>query len=268
MMDSNSAPCRPAIDPKVTFPLPGKYFTIRLMDLWRTSIKRRQKRIEKTDGKSRLNRRKLLKAAGVTLAAGALSCAGLTYFATQGTRVDFSTFRCAEDTNMGDRILVAYASKYGSTSEVAEAVGKILCQAGAAVDVKKAKDVNDISQYRAVVLGTALLMEKPLSDALNFAKKYRTTLAGLPMAIFCVGLTMKEDTPENRGKAKQLMAPLLNEIPAPVSLGFFGGKVDYKKLGPIMGFFFSLDKSGEMAEGDWRDWGAIRGWAEELAPLL
>jgi menaquinone-dependent protoporphyrinogen oxidase len=214
------------------------------------------------------NRRKFLQIAGITAGAGALSCAGLTYWATQEHGVEFAETSCGKEKTMGDRILIAYASKCGSTGGVAEAVGKVLCESGSAVDVKRVQDVKDLKPYRAVILGTALRMEAPLSEAVNFAKKHRAALAALPVAGFCVGLTMKEDTPENREKAKQQMTSLLTEIPSPVSLEFFGGKVDYSKLGPIMGFMFSLDKSGEMAEGDWRNWDAISAWAKTLIPLL
>ncbi len=215
-----------------------------------------------------VDRRKFLKVAGAAVRAGALSCAGLGFWAAQEPKIDFSIFSCAEDTDMGDKVLIAYASKCGSTGEVAEAIGKVLCQAGASVDVKRVQDVKDMRPYRAVVLGTALRMEKPLSEAVNFAKKHRTALATLPVACFCVGMTMNEDTPENREKAKQYMSSLTREIKAPVGLGLFGGKLDYGTLSPILRWMFSQDKSGEMAEGDWRNWDAIRTWAGELAPLL
>ncbi|MBN1440829.1 MAG: flavodoxin domain-containing protein [Anaerolineales bacterium] len=169
---------------------------------------------------------------------------------------------------MGDRILIAYASKCGSTGGVAEEIGKMLCESGAAVDVKRVQDVRDLQPYRAVILGTALRMEKPLPEAVNFAKKNRAILAALPTACFSVGLAMKEDTPENREKTKRMLAPLWSEIPNPVGVGLFGGKLDYSTLSPILRWMFSLDKSGEMAEGDWRDWDSIRAWAKELLPLL
>ncbi len=169
---------------------------------------------------------------------------------------------------MGDRILVAYASKCGSTGEIAEAIGKVLCQSGAAVDVKRAQDVKDLKPYRAVILGSAIRMSKPLSEVVNLAKKQRTALAALPVACFSAGLAMKADTPENREKAKLHLTPLLYELNSPIGIGLFGGKLDYAALSPIFRWMFSQDKSGEMAEGDWRDWDAIGAWAKALVPLL
>lgn len=169
---------------------------------------------------------------------------------------------------MNDRILVAYASKCGSTGEVAEVVGQVLHQAGAAVDIYKAHQVKDISPYRAVVLGTAIRMEKPLSEAISFARKHRAALAQRPVACFSLGVYMREDTPENRAKTLRFLSPLLREIQPPVSLGLFGGKIDYSKLSPFWRLLISQDKSGLMREGDWRNWEIIRLWAENLVPLL
>lgn len=216
----------------------------------------------------RFNRRKFLQIAGITAGAGALSCAGLTYWATQEYGIEFAETRCGKEETMGGRILIAYASKCGSTGEVAEAVGKVLCQSGAAVDVKRVQDVKDLKPYRAVILGSAIRMSKPLSEAVNLAKKHRAALAVLPVACFSVGLAMNADTPENREKAKQFLAPLLDEVTSPVEVGLFGGKMDYNTLSPIFRWMFSQDKTGEMAEGDWRDWDAINAWAKTLVPLL
>jgi menaquinone-dependent protoporphyrinogen oxidase len=195
-------------------------------------------------------------------------CAGLTYFATREPGAEFAESACGKERKMGDRILIAYASKCGSTGEVAEAIGKVLCQSGAAVDVKRVQDVRDLTPYRAVILGSAIRMNTPLSEAIHLAKKHRTALAALPVACFSVGLAMQAATPENRAKAEQFLTPLLDEVKSPVGVGLFGGKLDYKTLSPIFRWMFSQDKSGEMAEGDWRDWDAIHAWAKGLIPLL
>jgi menaquinone-dependent protoporphyrinogen oxidase len=216
----------------------------------------------------RMTRRRFLQIAGVGLGAGALGCGGLAFYAAQGPEIDFTESECGKEETMENRILVAYASKCGSTGEVAAAVGKVLCEAGAAVDVKRVQEVGNLSGYSAAVLGTAIRMGKPLSEMTDFAKKNRSALAALPVACFHVGMSMREDTAANRETAQQSLAPLLQEIPDPAGVGLFGGKVDYSKLSPIFRWMFSQDKSGAMAEGDWRDWDAIAAWARSLAPLL
>jgi menaquinone-dependent protoporphyrinogen IX oxidase len=101
-----------------------------------------------------------------------------------------------------------------------------------------------------------------------FVEKYREALGRVPLAVFSLGVHMRHDTPENRDRTRRYLAPLLASLPRPIHLGFFGGKVDYARIGPFWRFIASHDKSGEMEEGDWRDWKAIRRWAGELVPLL
>jgi menaquinone-dependent protoporphyrinogen oxidase len=169
---------------------------------------------------------------------------------------------------MKDKILLAYASICGSTGEVAEAVGQVLNQAGAEVDVCRMKKVKDLDPYRAFVIGTAIRMGKPLPEAVDFAKKYHGVLAQAPVALFSLGVGMCEDTPENRKETMGYLVSLLDQLNAPVSIAMFGGKVDYSKLSWLLRFFASKDKSGALREGDWRNWEALRAWAEVIAPLL
>jgi menaquinone-dependent protoporphyrinogen oxidase len=59
---------------------------------------------------------------------------------------------------MDIRVLVAYATKYGATAEIAEKMGQVLRQAGLQTDVLPADRVGDLAPYRAVVLGSAVYM--------------------------------------------------------------------------------------------------------------
>nr|HQD26703.1 flavodoxin domain-containing protein [Methanoculleus thermophilus] len=65
---------------------------------------------------------------------------------------------------MAERILVAYATRYGSTADVAEAIGDELRKSGADVDVKPVGEVRDLSLYRAAVIGSPIYMGKWLPE--------------------------------------------------------------------------------------------------------
>jgi menaquinone-dependent protoporphyrinogen oxidase len=165
-------------------------------------------------------------------------------------------------------ILVAYASKTGSTTEVAQTIGDIFREDDVTVDVRPVKEIKDISPYQAVVLGTAIRMGKPMPEAVKFIQKHRDTLNQMPVACFSMGITLRDNTPENREKAMSYLTPLLSQIDQPVGVEVFAGKVDYRKLSWFWRTMASYDNSGEMREGDWRDWDAIRAWALEIRPLL
>jgi menaquinone-dependent protoporphyrinogen oxidase len=59
---------------------------------------------------------------------------------------------------MTARILVAYASRKGSTAGIAQAIGKDLVSAGHTVDVIEMKTVTTVAGYNAVVIGAPLYM--------------------------------------------------------------------------------------------------------------
>jgi len=213
-----------------------------------------------------MSRRRFLTLAGIA-GVGLCTCGGLGAWGLSSPRAAFSQPSCGGEGTLGEWVLIAYASKCGSTAEVAEAIGQTLCAAGAAVDVRRVQEVRDLTPYRAVVVGTAIRMGEPLGEAVSFAKKHQAALAGLPTAVFSLGTAMIHDTPENRATAAGYLQPL-TELVRPVSTGLFAGKVDPAKMEPIWRFMMSFVKEGEMAPGDHRDWDAIRAWATELNAAL
>lgn len=164
-------------------------------------------------------------------------------------------------------ILIAYGTRAGSTQEVSEFIAKLFRDKGAQVDVLPVEKVRSVTPYCAVILGTATRMGQPLANVVNFVKKHAHDLAPLPIAYFVVGITMREDTPQNRARAAAVLDALVN-LKRPLSEGLFAGKVDYAKIEQPWRFFVSHNKSEEMREGDWRNWDAIRAWGEQLAPTF
>lgn len=163
---------------------------------------------------------------------------------------------------MDKKILIAYASKYGSTGGVADAIGKELCARGASADVALIKNVKNIGSYQGVVVGSAIYMGKWMSEAIDFVKKNRDVLRRMPVAYFLVCMTLSKPTEENRAEVLAYMAPILKEVPEikPVGLGTFAGAMHYENLSWI---YKKILKSKGTPEGDYRDWNAIRTWARD-----
>jgi menaquinone-dependent protoporphyrinogen oxidase len=91
----------------------------------------------------------------------------------------------------------------------------------------------------------------------KFVETHRDAFSQVPVAYFAVCLTLKDDTEEN---CRTVAAYL-----KPVDVGLFAGRLDYSKL-PFLCWLIA--KAMGEAEGDFRDWEAIRAWAGELVPLL
>jgi menaquinone-dependent protoporphyrinogen oxidase len=211
--------------------------------------------------KTRLTRRRFLLLMGGTAGATALACGGLATLGTRQPETQFIEESFGDKTNMKDKILVAYASKCGSTGEIAKAIGQTLAKTGATVDVRPIKDVSDLSAYRAVVLGSAIRRGQWLPEASTFVKTHEQALSRLPTAYFTVCMTLSQDTEENRRKAAAYVEPV-RQIVTPVEEGLFAGKMDYGKISLVERLL--ITQVFKIPEGDFRNWQAIQTWAQAL----
>jgi len=169
---------------------------------------------------------------------------------------------------MSDKILVAYASNSGSTSGVAEALGKQLAAGGATVDVRQVKDVTDLSAYRAVVVGSAINSGRWLPEAVKFVQANQSKLSQMPTAYFLVCMMMAKDTEKNRRFVATFLEPV-RALVKPVAEGRFAGALWPKKYPLIKGLGLHVFGAYlRLGEGDYRNWGAIRAWADSIRPLL
>jgi len=84
-------------------------------------------------------------------------------------------------------VLVAYASKRGSTAEIAEAIAETLRQSGVSADCIEAGKVGTVSSYDAVVLGSAVYIKRWQGDAKHFLRKHDKELAQRPFWVFSSG---------------------------------------------------------------------------------
>lgn len=171
---------------------------------------------------------------------------------------------------MSGKILVAYASRAGSTAGVAEAIGKTLMESGTQVDVIRMQDVKDLTPYRAVVAGSAIRGSKWLPEAMQFVQTHRAALAQKPFAEFTVCITLAMSNSDHyRAAVAGWVAPV-RALVRPVSEGLFAGMLDFSKL-PLNWDTLMLRLTvalGIFPRGDHRDWNAIRAWATDLKPLL
>lgn len=154
------------------------------------------------------------------------------------------------------RVLVAYATRYGSTKEVAEEIAATLGAEGVAVDVMPAANVGHLHGYEGVVLGGSLYTGRLHKDARRFLAGHREALSVRSVAVFAMGPKSLEPS-ELAGSRAQLDRALAKtpEI-EPVSVAIFGGVIDPAKLR------FPFNR---MPASDARDWHAIEAWAAELA---
>jgi len=164
------------------------------------------------------------------------------------------------------QVLVAYATKYGATAEIAEKIGQVLCQAGLPADVLPADRAGDLSAYKAVVLGSAVYIGQWRKEAVRFLKANETALAGKLVWLFSSGPTGKGDPVElvQGWRFPGKLQSIADRI-GPRDVAVFHGAVDADKLNFIEKWML---KNVKAPIGDFRDWEAITSWATAIAAEL
>lgn len=161
---------------------------------------------------------------------------------------------------MKDKILVAYATRYGSTADVAEAIGDELRTMGADVDVRPVNKVQELTPYRAVVIGSPIYMGKWLPESQVFIEKNQQRLRSVPVAFFAVGLTTTDENPEVIRKAEASM-DAVRMLVTPVEAGIFPGRLESSALSLTDRAIITMIRA---KTGDFRDFQVVRAWAQAV----
>lgn len=167
---------------------------------------------------------------------------------------------------MNNQVLVAYATKYGATAEIAEKIGQVLRKAGLHTDVLPTDRVGDLTPYQVVVLGSAVYIGKWRKEAAKFLQANEKGLAERQVWLFSSGPTGDGDRAAfMKGRLfPEALQPIVDHI-QPRDITIFHGQLDKEKLNPLEKWM--INKT-ETHLGDFRDWTAITSWATAIADLL
>jgi menaquinone-dependent protoporphyrinogen oxidase len=160
---------------------------------------------------------------------------------------------------MAANVLVAYASKHGTTREVAESIARTLEELGLAVEIEAADRVHDVAPYDGVVVGGGLYTGKWHADARHLLKRHRRELAGMRLAVFGMGPDSLEDSKVAESRKQLDRALAATPELEPIAVTIFGGALRPEN------WRFPLNR---LPAFDARDWDAIRDWAGEVATKL
>jgi len=162
------------------------------------------------------------------------------------------------------RVLVAYATKSGSTAGIAQAIGEELGRMGFEPEVRSVDAVRDLQGYDAVILGSAVYIGKWRKEALRFGSRHAAELRQRPVWLFESGPT---DMSADEGKAvpAKAAAELAGQIGARQHV-VFGGKFEPEQVGKFTRSMIA--KSDKSPYGDFRNFDRIRGWARAIGTEL
>ena len=159
-------------------------------------------------------------------------------------------------------ILVAYASKHGSTEGIATALAKRLHDRGHESAARPVDQVDDVAGIDALVLGSAVYAGSWMKDATSFAERHAEAVREVPVWLFSSGplgeqVIDEDEQPRQLAELRELLSPRGHEI--------FFGALDRSKLSfPER----MIVKAVKAPDGDFRDWTAIDAWADRIADEL
>jgi menaquinone-dependent protoporphyrinogen oxidase len=158
------------------------------------------------------------------------------------------------------KILVTAASRHGSTSDIAAAIVRTLHLRGLSADHLEPAEVNDVLDYDAVVLGSAVYAGRWMGSATDLVTRCRPQLAGRPVWLFSSGPVGNPANPAEGPDMSRLM-----EQTGALGHRVFAGKLDKGELGRMER---TMVRAVRAPEGDYRDWDEIGEWTARIADVL
>ncbi len=170
-------------------------------------------------------------------------------------------------------VLVAYASRHGSTGQIAERIAARLVEHGVEAEARSLDGSIDPGRYGAVVLGSAVYFGRWMIEAIEFVHDQADSLAGRPVWLFSSGPLGAERTDDQGRDLREVSRPEdageLDELLHPLEHRVFFGSLDRGGLGVGEWVVSAIPAGGDvLAEGDFRDWAEVDAWAGSIARAI
>ena len=182
------------------------------------------------------------------------------------------------------KTLIVYGTRYGATAGTSEEIARLLRQDGLDVKVANLKEerIDDVSGYDLVIVGSGISMGMWSNEAEDFLRRFSHQLKGKKHALF---VSSMKTLSEREGKTEQVAnarrTALEDKVEKyglkPISLGLFGGVIDFNKMSFLARAGMSLAKPEFERNGfveappgvyDLRNWDEIVNWAKDLAATV
>lgn len=162
--------------------------------------------------------------------------------------------------------LITYATKYGATKEIAEKIAEVVSQEGIQTDILPIKQVKNLLEYQAVIMGSAVYIGGWCKEAVKYFKANQSVLSNQRVWIFSSGPTGEGDPVEllKGWRLPKKLQATVDQI-KPQDIAVFHGKVVLEELS---GLHRWMVKKVDSPIGDYRDWEMIAKWAAEIAEQL
>ncbi len=161
-------------------------------------------------------------------------------------------------------VIIVYATRYGSTAEIARAIASELTDRGIDTDIFPVQEAPSPAGYQALVIGSAIRFGAWLIPATAYLQRYKTELQQMPVAVFTTHVLATDESPQSARQRAEYLKPVLAHV-QPQHTAFFAGNLDPSKTSFLENLICRMIKS---PTGDLRDWQIISDWGKEILPIL
>jgi menaquinone-dependent protoporphyrinogen oxidase len=208
----------------------------------------------------KITRRQFLTYTAAGIGVTALACGGLGTLAFHNpVDATFQKFSANSDP-LNPYALVTYATRAGSTMEIARVIGMELENRGFSVDVCPIRQVKSIEGYNHIVIGSAVRMGTTLPEVSDFIIENQNSLEKIPLAFFAVHLQYDGEDEASQKARRAYLDAIRNQIRLQHE-AFFTGVYDPTKVSFVDGLIGKMVKT---PVGDFRDWPAIKDWGQSI----
>lgn len=164
------------------------------------------------------------------------------------------------------RILIAVASRHGSTHDIAARVAQRLNERGHQVDIfdihhaHRGDVPDDIDEFDAYIVGSAVYEGHWMRDGRQFLLRNAITLQHAPVWLFCSGPVGDQQVGIDPAHADELRKAV-----DAVEHRVFPGRLDRDELGRMERWIVDVVRAHD---GDYRDWDEIDAWSASIADHL
>ena len=176
---------------------------------------------------------------------------------------------------MMNKVLIAYGTRYGTTTEVVQDMSNTARELGAQVDVvhlEKGTPFPEPEEYDLVIIGSGIQAGQWTKRPLKYIEEKLEGLSKTKVALFVVS-----GYAGNPDKVAEAQADYLDSMSekypglSPISTALIGGMFEFKRYNLVVRALVKRIVKSQMPEGedlpekiDFRDWDMIRDWIKEL----
>ncbi len=155
------------------------------------------------------------------------------------------------------KVLVTAASRHGSTAEIARSVARHLADGGHDVEYRRVEEVDDLTGFDAVVLGSAIYAGRWLKSGYDFVERLAPELAVREVWLFSSGPLGDPPMPSQDVDISGVMVTTGARGHA-----VFPGCLDKHKLAYAER---AVARALHAPVGDFRNWEAVARWSHHVA---